>query len=126
MTDNKANDSQEIPPPSDKYASRLNRRLASRYLLETHGIKRAPQTLAKDACRGGGPTFHYDGRFPIYERKALDAYALARITGPFKSTSEHAARTKASTAPTPHALTVDDAIFNGMTKPFGTTGGNNG
>ena len=40
----------------------LNRREASQYLLEHHGIKRAPGTLAKLACLGGGPLYRLAGR----------------------------------------------------------------
>lgn len=53
---------------------RLNRLQASEYLYERHGIKRAPSTLAKLACIGGGPAFRKAGRWPLYDIPDLDAW----------------------------------------------------
>ena len=39
----------------------LRRKAASDYLRETHGLERAPSTLAKLAVIGGGPTFRRAG-----------------------------------------------------------------
>ena len=53
----------------------LNRSEASAYLLDVHGIKRAPATLAKLASIGGGPAFRKAGRIPQYTPQNLDLYA---------------------------------------------------
>ena len=66
----------------------LNRREASDYLLERHGIKRSYATLCKLAVIGGGPRFRKANRNPLYDAADLDAWA-AEITGPrVRSTSE--------------------------------------
>jgi hypothetical protein len=52
-----------------------------------HGFG-AEKTLAKHASIGGGPEFHKAGRVVLYTREALDAWALAKISGPLKSTSQ--------------------------------------
>lgn len=69
--------------------SRPYRRVeAAAYLLEKHGIRRAPATLAKLAVIGGGPVFRRAGRVPLYTREALDEFA-ASITSPtVRQTSE--------------------------------------
>jgi hypothetical protein len=61
---------------------RLRRRAASVYLLETHGIERAPGTLAKLATIGGGPVFQRVGRVPLYSPSDLDDWALSLLSGP--------------------------------------------
>lgn len=66
----------------------MNRREASKYLLERHGIKRSPGTLAKYACVGGGPAFCKAGRQTIYEPALLDEYAVRLKSRPVYSTSE--------------------------------------
>jgi hypothetical protein len=64
---------------------------ASAYLLEKRGIKRAPSTLAKLRVVGGGPAFLKIGSKDVaYDEPSLDAYALALISGPLRSTSEAA------------------------------------
>ena len=55
---------------------------AARYIREAHGIPCAPATLAKYACLGGGPPFRKAGKFPIYVRDDLDAWALQRLGEP--------------------------------------------
>ncbi len=67
---------------------RLTRREASDYLLRIHGIRRKPQTLAKLACEGGGPTFRRDGRRCLYDVKELDEWVDAILTPPMRSTSD--------------------------------------
>lgn len=69
----------------------LDRREASQYLLEIHGIRRAPGTLAKLASVGGGPLYRRAGRQAIYDVPALDAYATHIISEPATSSSAHAA-----------------------------------
>ena len=66
----------------------LRRADAARYLRETHGIPCAPATLAKYACLGGGPPFRKAGKFPIYSRDDLDAWAQQRLGKCVQSTSE--------------------------------------
>jgi len=44
--------------------------------------------LAKLACLGGGPEFRKAGPAALYEPAALDAWALGKIGGPQKSTSD--------------------------------------
>lgn len=68
----------------------LRRNEASRYLREKWGIKRAPATLAKLACTGGGPEFHKFGRWPMYAEEGLDRWAKGRLSKPLRSTSETA------------------------------------
>lgn len=67
--------------------SHRHRRIeASRYLKEKWGIDRAPSTLAKYACVGGGPKFQHAGRSPLYLEEELDAYARS-ILSPLKSST---------------------------------------
>jgi hypothetical protein len=68
-------------------AFNVRRAEAARYIREYHGIPCAPATLAKYACIGGGPAFRKAGKFPIYSRDDLDAWANARFGEPVKSTS---------------------------------------
>ena len=76
--------SPELSPPSQFF----RRAEAARYLREAHGIPCAPATLAKLACIGGGPAFRKAGKFPIYARDELDAWAKSRLSKPVRSTSE--------------------------------------
>jgi hypothetical protein len=69
----------------------LDRREASEYLFDKHGIRRSPSTLAKLACVGGGPVFRKANRAVIYDPPALDTYAAEITSGPMRSTSEVAA-----------------------------------
>jgi hypothetical protein len=69
----------------------MRRRAAGIYLTDKYGHG-SEKTLAKLACLGGGPEFHKaGGRVVLYTKEALDAWALAQISGPLKSTSEAAA-----------------------------------
>ncbi len=61
---------------------------ASIYLKDNYGIHAAVGTLAKWASIGGGPPFHYDGRFPIYAQDDLDAWAVERLGKAVRSTSD--------------------------------------
>lgn len=74
------------------WPNRMRRREASQYLQEEHGVRLAHSTLAKLAVLGGGPAFRLDGRFPLYDRETLDAYASARLGPLLQSTSDRAAR----------------------------------
>ena len=73
---------------SAEWPNRMRRREASHYLQQQHGIRLAHATLAKLAVVGGGPPFRLDGRFPVYDRDALDAYASERLGPLHRSTSD--------------------------------------
>jgi hypothetical protein len=60
--------------------------MASAYLLDVHGVSLTVSTLAKLATIGGGPRFRVDGRFPVYDRDELDAFAVARL-GPLRAST---------------------------------------
>ena len=75
-------------PSAGKWPNRMRRRDASQYLQEQHGIGLAHSTLAKLAVLGGGPPFRLDGRFPVYDRDALDAFASERLGPLRRSTSD--------------------------------------
>ena len=68
----------------------LRRNQAAEYLKERYG-QGSPRTLAKLASIGGGPEMVYAGRIPLYTPDALDAYALSKLSGPVRSTSERRA-----------------------------------
>jgi hypothetical protein len=65
----------------------MRRADAARYVRENHGIPCAAATLAKLASVGGGPAFRRAGRFPIYARDDLDAWARSRLSERVHSTS---------------------------------------
>ena len=70
-----------------------NRQEAIQYLLERHGIRRAPGTLAKLASQGGGPSFRRAGlRQVMYDPPQLDDYAKSIATEPAANSKEHDAR----------------------------------
>jgi hypothetical protein len=66
----------------------MRRAEAARYIRENHGIPCSQATLAKYACIGGGPPFRKAGKFPIYSRTDLDAWANRRLGKLVHSTSE--------------------------------------
>ena len=71
----------------------LSRPEASQYLLEHHGVRRSPGTLAKLASQGGGPKYRRAGlRQVIYEMPHLDEYAKSIVTEPAANSKEHDAR----------------------------------
>jgi hypothetical protein len=61
---------------------------AEKYLKEKYGFG-SQKSLAKLACRGGGPEFRKAGRMRLYKPAALDAWALSKIGPPVHSTSEY-------------------------------------
>jgi hypothetical protein len=66
----------------------LRRKDAAQYLIENYGFGSA-RTLAKLACISSeGPEFRKAGRIVLYEREALDKWALAKISKPHRSTSD--------------------------------------
>lgn len=66
----------------------LRRKAASVYLHETHGLDRAPSTLAKLAVTGGGPIFRRAGRVPLYLTDDLDKWVSSKLSAPMCSTSD--------------------------------------
>jgi len=68
----------------------LRRKAASNYLHETHGLERAPSTLAKLAVIGGGPIFRRIGRVPLYLMDDLDEWVASKLSPPMGSTSDTA------------------------------------
>jgi hypothetical protein len=86
---------------------RLRRVEASAYLNEKWGIARAPSTLAKLACIGGGPRFESANRTPLYREDELDTWAQS-ILSPLKhSTSD--ARHGAALKKNVHSLQLPNA-----------------
>jgi hypothetical protein len=75
----------------------LRRKAASDYLHETHGLDRAPGTLAKLAVIGGGPVFRRVGRVPLYSTDDLDEWVASKLSPPMRSTSEIASQTESMT-----------------------------
>ena len=67
---------------------RLRRSEASQYLKARWGITRAPQTLAKLACDGGGPRYQCAGRIPLYPEPELDRWAQSLLSPLRRSTSD--------------------------------------
>jgi hypothetical protein len=79
----------QSPQLADSAFPRYMRRAdAARYIRETYGIPCVAPTLAKYACKGGGPVFRKASKFPIYAREDLDAWAKNRLSKPVRSTSE--------------------------------------
>jgi hypothetical protein len=77
----------------------LRRKAASEYLRETHGLERAPSTLAKLAVIGGGPVFRHAGRVPLYAPEDLDEWATSKL-GPRMHSTSVAASVKPSVSNT--------------------------
>ena len=77
-----------VSSASHDWPQRMRRRQASEYLAVEHGVTLSPATLATLAVTGGGPAFRKDGRFPVYDREHLDAYAAERL-GPLRRTTRH-------------------------------------
>lgn len=75
----------------------LRRKAASEYLHETHGLDRAPSTLAKLAVIGGGPVFRRAGRFPLYSTDDLDEWVASKLSPPMRSTSDVASPAASAT-----------------------------
>jgi hypothetical protein len=73
-----------------KWSARMRGEELSRYLLEVHGIRLSPATLARLRVQGGHPKFQYDGRFPVVTPESADAFALDRL-GPMVSNTSQAA-----------------------------------
>lgn len=68
-------------------AEYLRRQQAADYLISRYGAFTC-ETLAKLASVGGGPMFRKIGRFPVYTKDDLDAWADRRMSPPVSSTAE--------------------------------------
>ncbi len=62
------------------------------YLIEAFALQVSESQLAKLAVTGGGPEFHKAGKWPVYSRSALDAWATKRLGPAVRSTAEYTAR----------------------------------
>lgn len=65
----------------------LRRQQAAEYLQQRCGAY-TPQTLAKLACVGGGPTYRKMGRTPLYTIDDLEAWIASRMSGPIENTAQ--------------------------------------
>ena len=65
-----------------RYAKLLRRWEAAQYLLEVHGLRFAPATLAKFACLGTGPEICFVNTLPFYRPAGLDFWAKKQIGKP--------------------------------------------
>ncbi|MFK8253129.1 hypothetical protein [Ancylobacter terrae] len=79
---------QDPPSPASAVPHFFRRHEAAAYVQAAYGFPCSRQWLAKLAVIGGGPVFHKAGRTPIYAPADLDAWALARIGAPQRSTSD--------------------------------------
>ncbi len=66
----------------------LRRSEASDYIIETYGFPCSTKTLSKMAVTGDGPRFYMAGRFAMYDKSDLDAWAKARLGRKIGSTAE--------------------------------------
>ena len=74
------------------YPTRMRTPEASKYLEAVHCVTRAPNTLNKLACIGGGPAFRKAGaRTRLYDRAELDRWALEILGPELSSTADIAA-----------------------------------
>jgi len=76
---NSAPGSVQIGDKTSRAVRYMRREPASRYLSDIWGIDRAPSTLAKLACIGGGPKYSKAGRIPLYKPEDLDAWARSLV-----------------------------------------------
>ncbi|MGE0651697.1 MAG: hypothetical protein AB7P12_08100 [Alphaproteobacteria bacterium] len=91
MTDLSQPASARTPPaclPPHLRKPRLRRAEASEYLELVHSIRLATATLAKLACSGGGPGYHKSLRTPFYPRDELDRWAVERLGGLVRNSSD--------------------------------------
>jgi hypothetical protein len=67
----------------------LRRKPAAQYLREHWGLPCSPNTLAKLAVVGGGPTYRRAGRIPLYSIEDLDRYVEKKLGKEQRSTSDY-------------------------------------
>lgn len=63
----------------------FRRKEAASYLTQTFGFPVSRAWLASMASTGGGPIYRKAGRVPLYTQEDLDAWAKARLSGPFRA-----------------------------------------
>ncbi len=63
---------------------------ASKYLKNTHGVRREPVTLRNLRVKGGGPPFQKFGHAVFYTPQELDGWVRQKLSKPLRSTSEAA------------------------------------
>jgi hypothetical protein len=74
---------------SNDFPKRMDRRTASKYLRQVHGVRLSHSSLAKKALTGDGPAFFKDGPFVVYDRdEHLDPFAVQRLGKARTSTSD--------------------------------------
>ena len=61
---------------------------AAQHVREKYGRPCSIKLLNKLAVIGGGPPFRKSGRFPVYPKNELDAWAESRMSPLVNSTSE--------------------------------------
>lgn len=66
----------------------LRRDEAAAYIREKYNLPCAKTYLDTLASVGGGPTFRRIGRWPVYERSDLDAWARARMSPKVRANAE--------------------------------------
>jgi hypothetical protein len=69
-------------------AKKLRRGPAAKYVRDAYGLECSEASLEKLASIGGGPLFYRIGRRVEYDPADLDAWALSRISGPLRKTSD--------------------------------------
>jgi hypothetical protein len=67
----------------------LRRKAAAQYLREHWGLPCSPNTLAKLAVVGGGPTYRRAGRIPLYSVENLDRYVEQKLGKELRTTSDY-------------------------------------
>jgi hypothetical protein len=77
-----------IQAQSTEFPDYMRRSDAADYLRTFYALPCRHSTLAKLACLGGGPPYRKAGKFPIYSREDLDAWARRRLGKLMRSTSE--------------------------------------
>jgi hypothetical protein len=94
-------------PPTPRTTSRrvpLRRWEAAEYIRDMHGQPCAAKTLARLGCVGGGPAFRKAGRFVLYERADLDAWARGRLSRKVFRSSESTVAARPRSTARPNAL----------------------
>lgn len=66
---------------------RTFRRDEAARLLQSHGLRTTPASLATMATRGGGPRYFKVGKLCMYQLSDLEAWLAQRTTGLLDSTS---------------------------------------
>lgn len=74
------------PPSAMMFRNRQDSVEASEYLRAVWGVTRTPKTLAKLRCVGGGPAFRRFKQNVIYDKPALDSWALSLLSAPMSRT----------------------------------------